>query len=253
MTKQWKPLTDPQWAAISPFLDLNRKRTHDLRQIVDSILWLLRTGCQWRNLPGEWPNWQAVYYYFKQWKHDGTFEQINAALNQMDRKRAGRQLYPSVLCIDAQSVKLNPLIDQQRGLDANKRVNGRKRELLVDTDGRLWVAGVHAAHQAEGPASIPLITDMLWRAGERLEKIYGDQAYNGVFARALADWSLDFEKASRPESARGFVPVAKRWVVERTIAWTNFFRRIAKDYERTVSSSVSWLYLANIQLMLQRI
>jgi transposase len=253
MTKQWMPLTDPQWAAISPFLDLNRKRKHDLRQIIDSMLWLLRTGCQWRNLPGEWPNWQAVYYYFKQWKQDGTFEQMNATLNQMDRKRAGRQPYPSVLCIDAQSVKLSPMINQHRGLDANKRVNGRKRELLVDTDGRLWVAGVHAAHQAEGPASIPLITDMLWRVGERLEKVYGDQSYNGVFARALADWSIDFEKASRPESARGFVPVAKRWVVERTIAWTNFFRRVVKDYEYTVGSSVSWLYLANIQLMLQRI
>jgi transposase len=234
-------------------LDLNRKRKHDLRQIIDSILWLLRTGCQWRNLPGEWPNWQAVYYYFKQWKHDGTFEQMNAALNQMDRKRAGRQPYPSVLCIDAQSVKLSPMINQHRGLDANKRVNGRKRELLVDTDGRLWVAGVHAAHQAEGPASIPLIRDMLWRVGERLEKVYGDQSYNGVFAQALADWSIDFEKASRPESARGFVPVAKRWVVERTIAWTNFCRRVVKDYEYTVGSSVSWLYLSNIQLMLQRI
>jgi transposase len=83
--------------------------------------------------------------------------------------------------------------------------------------------------------------------------VYGDQAYNGVFARSLADWSIDFEKASRPESTRGFVPIAKRWVVERTIAWTNFFRRITKDYEYTVSSSVSWLYLANIQIMLQRI
>jgi transposase len=124
---------------------------------------------------------------------------------------------------------------------------------VVDTQGRLWVATVHPANQADGPAAVSLIGDILWRVGERLEKVYGDQSYNGVFASALTDWSIDFEKASRPESAQGFVPVAKRWVVERTIAWTNFFRRIVKDYEYTLLSSVSWLYLANIQIMLQRI
>ena len=119
---------------------------------------------------------------------------------------------------------------------------GRKRQLIVDTQGRLWVASVHGAHGPDGLGAIPLITWLLWRVGERLEKVYGDQAYNGVFARALSDWSrfagaIDLEKASRPESAQGFVPVAKRWVVERTIAWTNFFRRLVKDYEYTISSA----------------
>lgn len=114
------------------------------------------------------------------------------------------------------------MIWEERGLDGHKRVNGRKRQLIVDTQGRLWVASVHAAHGPDGLSAIPLITSLLWGAGERLEKVYGDQAYNGVFARALSDWSIDFEKASRPESAQGFVPVAKRWVVERTIAWANF-------------------------------
>ncbi|WP_229376368.1 transposase [Fibrella aquatilis] len=144
------------------------------------------------------------------------------------------------------------MIYEERGLDPNKRVNGRKRQLVVDTEGRLWVARVHAANEADGPIACALIDDVLWRVGEWLEKVLGDQAYNGVFAQELREWGIDFEKASRPESAQGFVPVAKRWVVERTIAWTNFFRRIVKDYEYTVSSSVSWLYLANIQIMLQR-
>ena len=247
MTKQWMPLTDPQWAAISPFFNLQRKRKHDLRQIINSILWLLRTGCRWRNLPQEWPNWQVVYYYFDCWKQDGTFEQINATLNQLDRERVQKEACPSVLCIDSQSIKLAPMIWEHRGTDANKRVNGRKRTLLVDTQGRLWLAAVHSANQADGPAAIPLVEAVVWRVGERLEKVYGDQAYNGGFAQALTEWGIDFEKASRPESARGFVPVAKRWVVERTIAWTNFFRRIVKDYEYTLLSSVSWLYLANIQ------
>jgi transposase len=253
MTKQWTPLTDPQWAAISPFFNLKRKRKHQLRHIVNCLLWLLRTGTQWRNLPDCWPPWQAVYYYFNRWKQEGIFEQINAALNELDRLAQGRQALPSAVCVDSQSVKLAPMIQQKRGLDTHKRVNGRKRQLLVDTQGRLWVVLVHSANGADGPAALGLIGDLLWRVGERLEKVYGDQAYNRIFARALADWSIDFEKASRAESAQGFVPVAKRWVVERSIAWTNFFRRVVKDYERTVSSSVSWLYLANSQIMLQRI
>ena len=253
MTSQWQPLTDYQWAAISPFFDLQRKRKHDLRQIMDCILWLLRTGCQWRNLPASWPHWQAVYYYFDTWKKAGTFEQLNAMLNQLDRQHAGREPLPSVVCIDSQSVKLSPMIHEFRGKDAHKLVNGRKRTLIVDTQGRLWVADVAAANKADGALGVPLVLSLLWRVSERLEKVFGDQAYNGVFAAELASWSIEFEKASRPESAQGFLPVAKRWVVERTIAWTNFFRRVVKDYEYTVSSSVSWLYLANIQIMLQRI
>ena len=252
MTSQWQPLTDYQWAAISPFFNHQRKRKHDLRQILDSIFWLLRTGCQWRNLPPTWPHWQAVYYYFDQWKKANLFEHINATVNQLDRKQAGRELLPSVLCIDTQSVKLAPMICEFRGKDANKRINGRKRTFVVDTQGRLWVADVDAANQADGPLAVPLVSSILWRVGERLEKVFGDQAYNGVFAAELTEWSIDFEKASRSESAQGFVPVAKRWVVERSIGWTNFFRRIVKDYEYTVSSSVNWLYLANIQIMLQR-
>jgi transposase len=145
------------------------------------------------------------------------------------------------------------MIDSYRGTDPHKRVNGCKRTFVVDTQGRLWATDVDAANQADGRLGKQLISSILWRVGERLEKVFGDQAYNGVFANELAQWGIDFKKASRPESVQGFVPVAKRWVVERSIAWTNFFRRIVKDHEHTVLSSVSWLYLANIQIMLQRI
>ena len=159
------------------------------------------------------------------------FERINATVNQLDRQQVGREPLPSALCIDTQSVKLAPLICEYRGSDAHKRINGRKRTYVVDTQGRLWITDVDAANAADGTLAVPLTVSVLWRCGERLEKIFGDQAYNGIFAAELAKWSIDFEKASRPESARGFVPVAKRWVVERSIAWTNFFRRIVKDYE----------------------
>lgn len=252
MTSQFTKLTDYQWATISPFLPIKRKRKLDLRDVMNAILWLLRTGCQWRNLPENYPHWQAVYYYFDQWKTKGIFEQINRKLNQLDRQNEGREDYPSVFCIDSQSIKLAPMIWEHRGLDAHKLVNGRKRQLLVDTDGRLWAAQVHAANAGDGPAAKPLVSDILWY-GDRVEKVFGDGAYGGEFAKELAHWGIDFERASRPESVQGFVPVAKRWVVERTIAWTNFFRRIVKDYEYTLSSSVGWLLLANIQLMLQRI
>ena len=132
MTKQWKSLTDPQWAAISPFFDLKCKRKHDLRHVIDCIIWLLRTGCQWRNLPGCWPHWQAVCYYFDSWKTDNLFERINASLNELDWKRVDRMPTPSLACINSQSrsadaVKLTPMVGEERGLDPNKRVNGRKR------------------------------------------------------------------------------------------------------------------------------
>ena len=143
------------------------------------------------------------------------------------------------------------------GFDSHKVVNGRKRHLLVDTGGRLWAADVHAANEGDGPAAKPLVSDILWY-GERVETVFGDGAYGGEFAKALSEWGIDFERGSRPESSRGFVPIARRWVVEPvrrcgTIAWTNFFRRLVKDYEYTLSSSVAWLLLANTQIMLQRI
>ena len=168
-------------------------------------------------------------------------EQLNAKLNQLDRQQQQREPMPSVLCIDSQLVKLSPMICEFRGSDPNKRVNGRKRTFVVDTQGRLWVADVGAANKARGALAVLLVRSIVWRCGERLAKVFGDQAYNGVFARALDQWSIDFEKASRAESARGFVPIDNRWVVERTIGWTNFFRRVVKDYEYTVSSSVNWL------------
>jgi len=245
-------LTDPQWDAISPFFNLERKRKLNLRQVMNALLYVVRTGCQWRNLPPQWPNWQAVYYYFDKWKNNGLFEKINRIVNQLDRKQEGREEYPSIFSIDSQSVKLSPRIFEDRGIDANKKVNGRKRQLLVDSGGRLWAAHAHAGNIGDGPAALLLIPHILYYS-DRLEKIYGDQAYNGVFAEKVNEFGFDFEKASRPESAKGFVPVAKRWVVERSISWTNYFRRLVKDYEYTTSSSVAWLYLANTQLMLQRI
>ena len=252
MTKKFTELTDSQWAAISPYFNLQRKRRHDLRCIMNAILYMVRTGCQWRNLPQNFPSWRAVNYYFEQWKRDGTLLKINDKLNMLDRVRSEKSAFPSLLCVDSQSVKLTPMICEDRGKDNNKKVNGRKRQILVDTEGRLWRAYVHAANLHDGPAGSELLKDTK-SFDKYVKKILGDDAYRGVFAQKAQEQGIVFERASRPESTKGFVPIAKRWVVERTIAWTNFFRRIVKDYEYTVQSSVAWLILANMTVMLQRI
>jgi transposase len=159
MTKQFSKLTDYQWdqslrRSGSPFFNLKRKRKLDLRDVMNrtggpAILYILRTGCQWRNLPENYPHWQAVYYYFDQWKTDATVEKVNRAVNQLDRKNEGREEFPSAFCVDSHSVKLAPMICEYRGLDGYKLVNGRKRQLLVDTGGRLWAAEVHAANEGD--------------------------------------------------------------------------------------------------------
>ena len=252
MTKKFKELTDSRWAAISPYLDVKRKRKLDLRTIINALLYMVRTGCQWRNLPKSYPSWRAVNYYFEKWRREGTFIKINETLNQLYRKQVGREPFPSLLCIDSQSVKLTPMIHEHRGIDANKKVNGRKRQFLVDTAGRIWRVLSHAAHGHDGKASQPIVDD-LSAIDFRLKKFLGDEAYKKSFAEKVAQKGFEFERASRPESAKGFVPIAKRWVVERTIAWTNFFRRIVKDYEYTLLSSAIWVILANSTIILQRL
>lgn len=191
---------------------------------------------------------------------------INIKLNQINRQKELRASTPSLLCVDSQSVKLSPMMEKERGIDGNKRVNGRKRQLLVDTDGRLWGVVVHGANIADGKGALPLldglehVTDM----ENTLEKFLADTAYNGIFAQAVEKKGYKYEKSARiggnadpsveqPKAGKKFIVEAKRWVAERTIGWTNFFRRITKDYERTVEYSLAWLLLANSTIMLQRI
>ena len=198
MTKKFTELTDSQWAAISPFFNLKRKRRHDLRTVMNALLYMVRAGCQWRNLPQNFPPWRAVNYYFEQWKVDGRLGFINDRLNQVDRLLEDRAAFPSLMCIDSQSVKLSPMIFEDRGIDANKKVNGRKRQLLVDTGGRIWRVYVHAAHQHDGPSGSLLFEDSS-SFDHRLEKILGDDAYRGVFAQKVAEKGFVFEKAEQPK------------------------------------------------------
>lgn len=252
MQPQFERLTDDQWKDIKLFLNWQRKRKHDLREILNAILWITRTGCQWRNLDSGFPPWESVYYYFVKWGKDGTWELMCQSLNMVERMQADRQPSPSLGFVDSQSVKLSPMIREQRGVDGNKKINGRKRQILVDVLGRIWKVKVHAAHKHDSPEGVVLL-DELAEELPRLKKIMADKSYRGTFAEAVEKIGLDFEVPERKDGTKGFVVEAKRWVVERTFAWLNFFRRIVMDYEHTPQSAQSFLLLANISMVIWKI
>lgn len=251
MVDGYQPLTDSQWQVIRLLLPVQRRRRLCLRHVFDALLYVCRSGCQWRALPPHFPAWPAVYYYFYRWQRTGLWQQLNTVVNALDRLAHGREACPSLLCADSQSVKLAPRIHEYRGLDGGKRVNGRKRQILVDTGGRVWAAHVHAANGHDSGAGRSLLPHRPWWAW-RLQAVLTDNGYRGRFAEHVAALGLRHELASRPPSAKGFVPVAKRWVVERTFAWLTGFRRLAIDYEYTPASHVAWLLLANMTLCLNR-
>jgi len=253
MQTKFVRLTDPQWEVIKEFLNWQRKRKLNLRTVFDAILYITRTGMQWRNLPiYEYPDWQAVYYYFDQWKNNGIIEKINLALNAIEREQKGREKSPSLALVDSQSIKLAPMIGANRGIDGHKKVNGRKRHILVDVTGRIYQTHIHAANLHDSPQGVNLLT-LAEQYFDRLETVMGDKTYRGSFAKAVKKMGLNFEVPIRPDNTKGFVVEAKRWVVERTFAWLNFFRRIVIDYEHTIKSSASFLLLANISMSLWRI
>ena len=176
MQTQYEKLTDPQWEIIKERLPIQRKRKYDLRDIVNAIFWILRTGSQWRNLPKEYPKWNAAYYYFAKWKQDGTLEGLNTHLNMLLREQEGREATPSVVSIDSQSVKKAPFVSEDTGIDGNKKINGRKRHILTDTIGLVWVALVHGANLHDGVMAEQVVSPVLGYL-HRLKKVFADMAY----------------------------------------------------------------------------
>ncbi len=253
MQKRYAPLTDNQWKVIKKFLNWKRKRSVSLRQVFNAILYVTRTGVQWRNLSEtRFPKWSAIYYYFDKWKSNGTFNKINLALNQLERVLIGRQPWPSLGLVDSQSVKLTPMIGNSRGIDGNKFVNGRKRHILVDVRGRIYSIHVHAANLYDSTQGIYIFEDC-YEEVLLLNKIMADKSYRGTFARTVEELGIDFEVPANDSNNKGFVVEAKRWVVERSFAWFNFYRRITVDRERTVQSSAAFILLANISMAMQAI
>jgi transposase len=203
-------------------------------------------------MESQFPPYETVFYYFRKWTKDLTLELMNDALNRLERVEVqNREDSPSLLLVDAQSVRLDPRIGADRGIDGGKNVNGRKRSILTDSSGKIWRVNVHAANIHDGIAGKDLIYPDFTSQMSRAKKVLGDSAYGGQFAALMAEVdTVVFECPKRAEGTKGFVVEAKRWVVERTFAWFNFYRRITKDHERTVESSESFILMANIQMNL---
>lgn len=249
------PLTDSQWQVIEKLIDNGRRRQYSLRKIVDLIRRTVRGGSQWRDLffadSQPYCSWELVYYYYRKWQKEGTWSCVLALLVEKERKNQGRQAQASACAVDSQSVKIGSLINIETGLDGNKLINGRKRHIAVDVLGLPLALHVSAANVHDGEAG----KELLWqldKVSKRLELLRADKAYRGEFVQCADYYNWTVEISQKPPSEQGFIPQTGRWQVERSFGWFNFFRRLAKDYEKTVQSSVAVMQIAFIDIILAR-
>ena len=253
MKKYQSNLTDNQWKVIQKYVDVKRKRDHNLRDIFDAIFYLLKTGCQWRMLPKDFAPYNTVYYYYRKWKLEGIIELIHEELRDMVRKKVGRKTSPSVACIDSRSVKTTRSGGLCRGVDGGKKIKGRKQHIITDTMGLLLVVFVHAANIHDSKAGVDVIALLRGRFC-RLKKIIADGGYRGqLIDKVKYSFNWIIEIVLRTEKEKNFDVLPKRWVVERTFAWFESYRRLSKDYEYNPDTTEAMIQFAMIRLMLNRI
>jgi putative transposase len=250
-------MTDAEWALIvrrlPPRRRLGRPRTTDLRRVVEAILYVLATGCQWRALPRDFPPRSTVQGYFYAWRDIGWWQRIVAALVRRARRELGRKPRPTAAIIDSQSAPTTQA-GGPRGFDAGKRIHGRKRHIVTDTNGLLLAVHVHPANVQDCHGAVPLL-ERVRRRFPKLRHVFADRIYPGhQLVAALSHcgpWTIEI--VERPQGVKGFQLLPRRWVVERTFAWFGRCRRLAKDFEGSATTEVAWLLLAHLRLLTRRL